>query len=76
MSEFNLIVCKFQLNHHLYEGFKKSLRSTLMARINEANWEELTQPSADVANRLSEIESQIKGLRDSLLDVQRMQRSL
>ena len=76
MSEFNLIVCKFQLNHHLYQGFKRSLRSTLMARINEANWEELTQTSADVEGRISEIESQIKGLRDSLLDVQRMQRSL
>ncbi|GAX29312.1 hypothetical protein FisN_16Hh254 [Fistulifera solaris] len=76
MSEFNLIVCKFQLNHHLYEGFKKSLRSTLMSRINEANWEELTQPNADVAHRITEIEGQIKGLRDSLLDVQRMQRSL
>ncbi|GAX09559.1 hypothetical protein FisN_16Lh254 [Fistulifera solaris] len=76
MSEFNLIVCKFQLNHHLYEGFKKSLRSTLMSRINEANWEELTQPNADVAHRIAEIEGQIKGLRDSLLDVQRMQRSL
>lgn len=76
MSEFNLIVCKFQLNHHLYEGFKKSLRSTLMSRINEANWEELTQPDADVAARIHEMENQIKGLRDSLLDVQRMQRSL
>lgn len=76
LLEFNLICCRFQLNHHLYQGFKTSIRSTYMNKVNEANWDELVQPDPTIDKRLIEIEEQRKGLTDSLRDVQRMQRSI
>jgi hypothetical protein len=76
LLEFNLYVFKFQLNHHLYQGFKKVLRSDLMARVNDADWNMLVQPDPSIDSRLAELDGQIKGLGESLLDVQRMQRSI
>lgn len=76
LMEFNLVVFKFQLNHHFYEGFKRSIRSTLLTRINNANWEELVRPDPGIEDRILELDIQIQGLSDSLRDVQRMQRSL
>jgi Dynamin family len=76
LLEFNLFVFKFQLNHHFYQGFKKSIRSTLIARVNEADWDELVRPDPGIDKRLLDIDNQIKGLSDSLRDVQRMHRNI
>ena len=76
LLEFNLYVYKFQMNHHLYFGFKHALQVDYLHRINEADWNELIQPDPSVEMKLSELDAQIKGLADSLQDVQRMQRSL
>lgn len=75
LLEFNLFNYKFQMNHHLYKGFKDALRVELMSRINEADWNELVQPDPSIGIRLQELGAQIKGLTDSLQEVQRMQRS-
>ena len=76
LLEFNLFVFKFQLNHHFYQGFKKAIRSTLISRVNEADWDQLVRPDPNINIRLAEVEGQIKGLGDSLRDVQRMLRSM
>jgi hypothetical protein len=76
LLEFNLFVCKFQLNHHFYLGFKKAIRSTLMSRVNEADWDQLVRPDPSIDIRLGDMEGQIKGLSESLRDVQRMHRSI
>lgn len=76
LLEFNLVVFKFQLNHHLYEGFKKAIRSSLMARVNSSDWESLVQRDDSIDMRLTQLDDQIKGLSNSLRDVQRMQRKL
>ena len=76
LLEFNLHVCKFNLNHHLYEGFKRCLKKDFLNRMAEANWKELVKPDPGVANQIKILDEQIQALTDSLQDVQRMQRSL
>ena len=76
LLEINLIVVKFQLNHHLYEGFKKAIRGSFIARVNRTDWETLIQRDESIDYRLAELDDQIKGLSDSLHDVQIMQRRL
>ena len=76
LLEFNLVVFKFQLNHHLYNGFKKHIRSTLIARVNNADWASLVQADPTIEPRIKKLDEQIKGLVDSLREVQQMQRSL
>lgn len=76
LLEFNLIVLKFQLNHHLYEGFKERIRTTWIAQVNNADWESLVQSDSTIQPRIKALDEQIQGLSDSLREVQRMQRSL
>lgn len=76
LLEFNLIVFRFQLNHHLFQGFKTMLKKDLMQQLTDADWEALVQPDPTIKDRLIVLDTQIKGLNDSLIDVQRMQRSL
>lgn len=76
LFEFNLFVYKFQMNHHLYEGFKSSLKIDFMNRVADANWDELVRSDPSIDIRLNELDLQISGLVDSLQDVIRMQRSL
>ena len=44
--------------------------------INDADWEKLVEPDPRVAERLDELKDQIKGLSDSLREVERMQRKM
>jgi hypothetical protein len=76
LLEFNLIVVKFQLNDHFYQRFKTAIQTTLMSRVNEADWDQLVRPDPSIDIRLGEMEGQIKGLSESLRDVQRMHRSI
>ena len=76
LMEFNLIVFRFQLNYHLFQGFKDSIKVTLMTKINDADWDELVRPDPNVNEQLIVLERQRQGLQDSLDDVLLMQRSI
>ena len=76
LFKFNLYVSKFQLNHHLYNGFKTHIRSTLIVRVNNADWESLVQADPTIEPRIKELNEQIKGLSDSLREVKQMEQSL
>ena len=76
LMEFNLYVFRFQLNYHLFQGFKNALKVTLMTKINDADWNELVRPDPTVNERLAVLEEQRKGLQESLDDVLRMQRNI
>lgn len=72
LMEFNMIILRFQINHYLYEGFKKNLDSWTRNVLME-DWEDLVKPDDDLADEINDIESKIIGLKDSLMEVQRMQ---
>jgi len=75
--EFNLVIQKFELNHHLCGGFKKKLKSSFSRTLSNAtDWEKLIEPNPDVAERLEEPEDQITGLRESLHEVQRIHQKI
>jgi hypothetical protein len=76
LMEFNLYVFRFQLNYHLFQGFKKSIKVTLMTKINDADWDELVRPDPKINERLAVLEEQRCGLQESLDDVLRMQRNI
>ena len=76
LMEFNLFVFRFQLNYHLFQGFKNSIKEDLMTKINDANWNELVRPDPTINERLSTLEVQRRGLQESLDDVLRMQRNI
>ena len=76
LVEFNLVILKFQLNHYLYEGFKKELRTSFSRTlVNDADWGTMVEPDPALEERLAELNEQIQGLRDSLQEVQRIQRN-
>jgi len=76
LVEFNLILLKFQLNHHLYEKFKKEIRSSLLQNVSDTNWDELIHEDESLEERFQEVQQQIAGLRNSLQLVGRMQRKI
>lgn len=76
LMEFNLFVFRFQLNFHLFEGFKKAIRVDLMTKVNDADWEELVRPDPSIKERLADLERQREGLQKSLDEVLRMQRNI
>jgi hypothetical protein len=76
LMEFNIFVLRFQLNHHLYQGFKKAIKSTLMTKVNDTNWDERVRLDSDIDKQLLALEEQQKGLNDALDEVIRMQRGM
>ena len=76
LMEFNLFVFRFQLNYHLFQGFKNAIKSTLMTKVNDADWNELVRPDPSINERLVVLEEQQHGLQESLDDVLRMQRNI
>jgi len=77
LMEFNLVNLKFQLNHYLYEGFKQKLKVSFSRTLsNDTDWKTLVEPDPDVKDRLEELDGQIVGLRESLDEVQRIQRKI
>lgn len=76
LMEFNLFVFRFQLNYHLFQGFKNAIKVTLMTKINDADWNELVRPDPTMNERLVLLEKQRRGLQESLDDVLRMQRNI
>ena len=75
LFEFILALLKFQLNHHIYQGFKDAIQGRLITQINNIKWEELIQNDPLVDERLNELEKQIEGLKESLQEVKRMEHS-
>ena len=75
LFEFILSLLKFRLNHHLYEGFKGAIQGPLIARMNNIEWDELVNNDPAIDERMEELEVQIEGLKKSLQDVKRMERS-
>lgn len=68
---------KFQLNHYLYEGFKKELSMVMTNKLAEdVEWEKLTHLNTGVKLRLKELDDQIHELNDSLQEVQRIQHKM
>lgn len=76
LVEFNLILLKFQLNHHLYEKFKKEIRSSLLQKVNDTNWDTLVQKDDSLEARMQAVEKEISALQASLQTVVRMQRKI
>lgn len=77
LMEFNLVSLKFQLNHYLYEGFKRKLKSSFSRKLaNATDWDKLVEADPEVDERIQELDDQIEGLRQSLQEVQRIQRKL
>lgn len=72
LMEFNMIILRFQINHYLYEGFKKNLDSWTRNVLME-DWVDLVKPDDNLASEIKDVESKIDGLKDSLMEVQRMQ---
>ena len=43
LFEFILSFLTFQLNHHLYQGFKDAIQGPLISRMDKIEWKELDQ---------------------------------
>lgn len=76
LFEFILSLLKFQLNHHLYQGFKDAIQGLLITRMNSIEWDEVVHADPTIDERIAELKGQIEGLRDSLQEVKRMENSL
>ena len=77
LLEFNLVNLKFQLNHYLYQGFKHELKSSFTrALVYQDTWDSMVEPDPAIIERLEELDEQIHDLRESLQEVQRIQRRL
>jgi hypothetical protein len=76
LVEFNLILLKFQLNHHLYMKFKEVIKSSLLHEVNDTDWDLLVQKDESLGARLQCVQEQIAGLRGSLKLVFSMQRNI
>lgn len=75
LMEFNLITLKFQMHHYLYIDFKESLSLTYKNKvIDEADWDTLVQQDQSIIDSLAELHKRIAALKDSLHEVQRIQR--
>ena len=75
LMEFNLVTLRFQLTHYLYQTFKEELQRIDASKLlTDSEWEILVEVDENLVERLEEIREQIKGLTESLQEVQRMQR--
>lgn len=77
LMEFNLHNLRFQINHYLYQGFKTAMSQTFSSNVlEEADWDKLVEPDPIVTKRLKEVEEKIVALRESLQEVQLIQRKM
>lgn len=75
LMEFNLVHLSFSFNHYLYQDFKKAMKEEFVYDlIGNADWEKLVEPDDDIGERLLEVKDQISSLKESLQEVQRMNR--
>jgi len=75
LLEFNLVHVRFSFNHYLYQDFKKTMKEDFVYDlIGNADWDRLVEPDDDIVVRLEEVKDQISSLKESLQEVQRMNR--
>lgn len=75
LMEHNLVNLRFQINHYLFVEFKEMMREKFVSGfIDETDWDKLVEPDSDLAERLKEVQEQIKALNESLQEVQKMNR--
>ena len=75
LMEFNLVHLRFSFNHYLYQDFKRTMKENFVYDlIGNADWEKLVEPDDDIEVRIKEVEDQISSLKESLQEVQRMNR--
>lgn len=75
LMEFNLVHLSFSFNRYLYQDFKKAMKEEFVYDlIGNADWEKLVEPDDDIGERLEEVRGQISSLKESLQEVQRMNR--
>jgi len=77
LMEFLLVAIKFQINHHLILGFKNKIKNKFISTVlNKAEWSNMVRPDPEITDQLAELNISIEGLKDSLQEVNRMQRRL
>ncbi|KAG7346045.1 dynamin family protein [Nitzschia inconspicua] len=75
LIEWNLVNLRFQIDHYLFMEFKSTMkRSFVYELMTNTNWEELVEPDKETAQRLIEVDDEIKSLKESLQEVQHMNR--
>jgi hypothetical protein len=72
LQEHILIDFEFQINHYLFEGFKKEVSKSFMRVGSEADWETLIQRDPSISERIFDLEDQMQSLADSLCEVQKL----
>ncbi|GKY90499.1 hypothetical protein MPSEU_000023600 [Mayamaea pseudoterrestris] len=72
LTEHILIDFEFQINHYLYQGFKRELSRSFMRAGSEANWEALVRRDASVRVAIAKLEDQMESLTESLCEVQKL----
>eukprot|EP00977_Amphora_coffeiformis_P000076 scaffold19_cov169-Amphora_coffeaeformis.AAC.1 len=75
LFEFILSLLKFQLNHHLYQGFKEATQGLLITRMDGIEWDQVVHDDPTIDGRIKELKTQIEALKDSLQEVKRMEHS-
>lgn len=75
LMEFNLVTLRMQMDHYLFVSFKTTMKSNFVYDLmSNADWDSLVEPDDDVGKRLDEVKDQIQSLRESLQEVQQMNR--
>jgi hypothetical protein len=75
LMEFNLINLRFQLDHYLFMDFKSTMkRKFLYNLMSNTDWDNLVEPDDDIDQQLSQVKDQVKSLRESLQEVQHLNR--
>jgi len=77
LLDFILDMLKMHFDGNLFIGFKKKLRQSFAREISEkADWDNLVERDERTERRKIELEGQIIGLKESLADVKRFERSM
>ena len=75
LVEFNLITLRFQLDHYLFMEFKTTMkRNFVYDLMSNTKWEDLIEVDSDIEKNLLANRDKIQSLRESLQEVQRMNR--
>lgn len=75
LMEFNLVQLRFSFNYYLFQDFKRTMKENFVHDlIGNADWKKLVEPDDDIGARIKEVEDQISSLKESLQEVQRMNR--
>ena len=75
LLKFNLIILRFQLDHYLFTEFKSTMKRNFVYELmGNTDWDDLVQPDDDIAIHLEKVKDEIKSIKESLQEVQHMNR--